>query len=392
MQTIELREEETQSLPPSVLGPQQLLSLHRLYSKQLHIQFANPLHPQGVLVRSRGYVGQVRCGKDLVVRIHPKVPLTNLIGLLEWAYQLEDLEFFPHYIEGGSTDALFDFLAQRLAQGVQERLRAGLWRGYCQAQGDLAYGRGRLLGLGKRPLTLACRYGDNTVAVEDNRILAWTLYCLRHMVLGPRSQKLVGSVARLIAQQVAPRPVPASACVGRVYNRLNSDYQGLHRLCRFFLEGCGPSLGRGPYPFHGFLIHMPTLFERFVAAWLGHYLPGDLLVRQQQHLPLSGGKGMAFRIDLAIEARANGKVLAVLDTKYKQRVAEADIQQVVAYAVHLGTPLAYLVYPAPFDRPLEVQVGAIKVRSLHVDLARDLQQGGRTLVRLLLEHLKLTSD
>ena len=56
---------------------------------------------------------------------------------------------------------------------------------------------------------------------------------------------------------------------------------------------------------------------------------------------------MAFRMNMALFARDDGEVRAVVDAKYKMGgvPAEANVQQVVAYAVQLGVRRAFLLYP-----------------------------------------------
>ena len=51
----------------------------------------------------------------------------------------------------------------------------------------------------------------------------------------------------------------------RLYHRLNQDYQPMHGLCRFFLEHSGPTHQDGDSAMIPFVVHMPALFEKFVA-------------------------------------------------------------------------------------------------------------------------------
>ena len=62
-------------------------------------------------------------------------------------------------------------------------------------------------------------------------------------------------------------------CIGRLYNRLNGDYEVLHGLCRFFLEQSGPMHSSGDHMTFPFLIDMAHLYELFVAEWLREHLP-----------------------------------------------------------------------------------------------------------------------
>ena len=52
-------------------------------------------------------------------------------------------------------------------------------------------------------------------------------------------------------------------------------------------------------------------------------------------------------MDMVLFARDDGEVRALVDSKCKMGgvPAEADVQQVVAYAVQLGVRRAFLLYP-----------------------------------------------
>lgn len=72
-------------------------------------------------------------------------------------------------------------------------------------------------------------------------------------------------------------------------------------------------------------------------------------------------------------------------TKYKQprSLSTDDVAQVTAYAELLDCTEAILIYPAPLDSPLDVEVGRIRVRTLAFDLGGELEQAGRLLVAAL---------
>jgi hypothetical protein len=75
----------------------------------------------------------------------------------------------------------------------------------------------------------------------------------------------------------------------------------------------------------------------------------------------------------------------VLDTKYKIGAGPdpADVGQVVAYAQHLGCSDAVLIYPNKDHRPIEIQVGDIRVRTLAYALDGDLDANGTELMAQL---------
>jgi 5-methylcytosine-specific restriction enzyme subunit McrC len=170
-------------------------------------------------------------------------------------------------------------------------------------------------------------------------------------------------------------------CLGRLYNRLNGDYQPMHALCRFFLEHAGPTHARGANEMIPFLVEMPYLFELFVAEWLRIHLPTTLTLEPQYKMSFGKGDEVSIEIDLLVTETATGRPLWILDTKYKTapKAASDDIQQVVAYAVAKGCTRAGLVYPRALETRLDTKWGqsGVSVKSLTFDLSGDLEAAGQ---------------
>lgn len=166
--------------------------------------------------------------------------------------------------------------------------------------------------------------------------------------------------------------------VGRRYDRLNDDYAAMHALGRFIVEQAGPRHAHGEHGMVPFLLDMNRLFEQFVAAWLRAHLPDELTVDHQDNMTFGAGTTVRFVADLVLRHRATGKVIAVLDTKYKTSPAPSsdDLAQVVAYAQAWGTTEAVLVYPEGSGCSWEAQVGGVRVRALGFALQANIEQAG----------------
>lgn len=91
-------------------------------------------------------------------------------------------------------------------------------------------------------------------------------------------------------------------------------------------------------------------------------------------------------MDLVLYDRPGGTPLAILDTKYKpvQGPSTADVAQVVAYAEARGCTEAVLLYPVRLEKPMDLRVGRIRVRTLGFELAGDLDAAGERLLAWLL--------
>jgi 5-methylcytosine-specific restriction enzyme subunit McrC len=197
----------------------------------------------------------------------------------------------------------------------------------------------------------------------------------------------VRTAYRSVQSFVTPVPFAPEACVGRLYNRLNEDYEPLHGLCRFFLEHSGPHLDSGDRAMLPFLIDMNRLFELFVAEWLAAHLPTTHFVKPQEHVEITASGDLEFIVDLVLYDAVEDRPLCVLDTKYKRphTPATGDIEQVMAYAVSKRCLDAALIYPIHLQKPLATCVGGhINVKSLTFALDGDLDIAGRALVEELL--------
>jgi 5-methylcytosine-specific restriction enzyme subunit McrC len=185
---------------------------------------------------------------------------------------------------------------------------------------------------------------------------------------------------------VQTHPVGPESCVGRSYNRLNEDYEPMHALCRFFLENSGPAHGRGERSMLPFMVNMSRLYELFVSEWFIAHLPDVISLLPQERASLDGTSGLYFDIDLVLRDTSSGKIMCVLDTKYKDPATPAtdDIAQIVAYAEKMGCQEAILVYPRGLSRPFEALVGDIRVRSLSFPVDGDVDEAGHRFMRTVL--------
>jgi 5-methylcytosine-specific restriction enzyme subunit McrC len=226
-----------------------------------------------------------------------------------------------------------------------------------------------------------CGYTEHTADIEDNQILAWTLQAIgRSGLCSDRVRPVVRRAFHDLQGLVSLVPFSPTDCVNRNYNRLNDDYAPLHHLSRFFLEHIGPHHALGATPMLPFLIDMDRLFELFVAEWLKTNLPVGHRLTAQEQVTFGKRAEVEFKIDLLLFEPNSLRPWSVLDTKYKwpKSASTDDIQQVVTYAEAKACTEAFLVYPAPIGRPLDILIGRIRVRSLVFDLQGEVGTAGRS--------------
>jgi 5-methylcytosine-specific restriction enzyme subunit McrC len=241
---------------------------------------------------------------------------------------------------------------------------------------------------------LPWHYDEHTADIDDNRIVAWTLHLVsRSGLCHEDASRNVRRANHLLQSATSLEPFAAADCVGRLYHRMNEDYEALHALCRFFLEHCGPLHQTGDNSMLPFQVDVSILFEQFVAAWLQTHLPEGLALRPQQTVSFTGHAPFRFRIDLVLYDHATDQPVCVMDTKYKvaDGPSESDIQQVVAYAHSLGCHEALLIYPQTLSKQLDTMVGQTHVRGLAFPLDGDLEAAGLGLLEELASLLAYTA-
>jgi 5-methylcytosine-specific restriction endonuclease McrBC regulatory subunit McrC len=155
----------------------------------------------------------------------------------------------------------------------------------------------------------------------------------------------------------------------------------MHLLCRFFLDNLGPAWRKGKDIFTSFnLLDMSTLFQDFVFRWLEKH--SQYVVDKEAIRLNSSDPGFDFTPDIKLKDRPE-KVMAVLDTKYKDGRPQADdIHQAVAYAESLGLSKAFLVYPSQTSSGFWVKVGDVCIQSLVFDVSSPSMGGNKFLMDL----------
>lgn len=393
---IELTARRPRPLPADFFPRSIGVAIWRDYGNIVEVSFPYPKTQDRWELTARDHVGFIPVSSEFTLVLLPKegVILGSVFGMLEYVYRLDFLR--KELIDCATFEDFYACLAQILAKRVLDRERQGLYRSYVSREEALRCVRGRI-DFERRlrhpwAVELDCEFEEHTPDIEDNQILAWTLWgILQNGLCCERVRPTLRGAWRALQGAVSLTPVRSRACVGRRYNRLNGDYEPLHALCRFFLEHSGPAHSSGGYAMLPFLVNMASLFEMFVAEWLLRNLPQKYLLDPHARLDFGNEKELRFDIDLVLCDSASNppRPLCVLDTKYKGDGASADrdIKQVVAYAAGKGCSKAALVYPAKVAQPFNAPWGesSIAVRTMSFDLSGNLESAGQAFKKDLLE-------
>ncbi|MFB2894129.1 McrC family protein [Aerosakkonemataceae cyanobacterium BLCC-F50] len=362
------------------------------YRKEVEVEFPSRKTDGQWQIKSKGWVGYIPLTPEIILYLKPKVKVSNIFEMWEYAYNLNSFQILEGEINCQTIEGFYSRIANVLAKRIIDRERQGLYRAYVPKTDYLTFVRGRIdiQNAIQKPwsIKLKCHYDEQTVDIEDNQILAWTLDIIIHNSLWTEQVPVPPSVRQAyhaLQGLVTIKEFQPEDCIGRNYNYLNQDYQLLHSLCRFFLESAGPSHQIGDRTMLPFLIDMAKLYELFVAEWLKQRFNKWLKQRFNEHLAnysiesqeeKSHGN-IKFKPDIVIYNPAK-KPCYILDTKYKipDSIEFRDVAQVIAYAVLIDCPEAVLVYPK-HHKQLDIQVGNIRVRSLTFSLDDDnLEQAG----------------
>jgi 5-methylcytosine-specific restriction enzyme subunit McrC len=381
---ISLREYVLACLPASRISKEEGIRLSQEFGEKINVSAPSVLNDDQWELTSQGWVGFIPFSEDLSFFLEPKVPLKNLFGMWEYAYRLKSFQILSDLYLCESLQQFYEQLASVLARRILDRSRKGYYRAYISRTEDLSYLRGRLdLNQMKmkpwepRP---RCNYQENTADVEENQILAWTLYSiLRSGFCTERVLPIIRNSYRNIGHIASLQPFKPKDCLGRFYNRLNQDYQPLHALSRFFLENTGPSYEIGDRTMLPFLVNMAGLYELFVAEWLFANLPKKYEINSQELLEIDQKREIFFKIDLVIYETDTKRPVCVLDTKYKSSESpfSDDIAQVGFYAMAKKCREAILVYPKRISHPMDETVNEIRIRTATFSLEGDLEEAGK---------------
>src|SRR6266853_4126760 len=142
VRSLELVEEIPRSFRKDELSVETAQAIYRSGKVEVEARPFDPEHP--FILTSKGIVGHVPIGKDLVVRIAPKTSISNLFRMLEVAYDLKSFKLLEGTVSIEQLEDLFDRLASILANRILSRTRKGVFRDYVTENQDLACIRGRL--------------------------------------------------------------------------------------------------------------------------------------------------------------------------------------------------------------------------------------------------------
>lgn len=337
----------------------------------------------------------------LSIRIRPKLAIDRLAFLL--SYSLDGLKLMADDTELARDPDLFEFVAAAFAAEVRRAFRLGLLQGYRTEDDALMTVRGRIAfdrqirRFGITP-PVEVTYDDFTTDIIENRLIRAALNRLGRIRI--RSRRTRRNLGPLTAALTDVSLVEYGTDLPTVrFTRLNQRYRPALRLAELILGATSVDPGRGSVLAPSFLIDMNVVFEDFVVTAIREAL--GLTEREL----VQGAKGKKLHLDMArtiplkpdISWWRGKSCLAVADVKYKktidQRVPNADLYQILAYATATDLPDGMLIYAAGEEDPAvhEVRFSGKRLTVVALDLAGDQRRLLRRVAGLA-EHLVPRSD
>lgn len=292
------------------------------------------------------------CLPTVVIEVRPKMPMTSVLFLV--SYGCDAVSWFDQHPELAYEPDLVEVLAIMLARMVQHATRRGLLNGYECEEESLQGPRGRILfdeqirrRLGMAP-PVEVRHDVFTSDIIENRLLLAALLSMLRIPHRSDIAKREISRARRLFGGVQMLQISSTAVPEIVFTRLNRHYQPAIALARLLLRSGSLDLGAGGARGCAFLIDMNNVFERFVRRALRAALRVDAarFPDRPPKIYLDEAGLVPLRPDLCLVD--NRQVLWVGDVKYKRLPAasylNADLYQLLAYAVALDLPEGTLIY------------------------------------------------
>lgn len=288
----------------------------------------------------------------------------QLIGMLAVAHDLPIADDASATLET-QRHTLLEILISRFCANMGEAVRRGLPRFYVAHADELPVLRGRLdvrrqfTTLAASPQQLACRYDEFSEDIALNQVMKAAVARLIQLTRSTANHRALAELA-LVYVDVSTVPVFALPWDAIVPDRSNARWQGLVRLAKLILGNNFQNTARGAADGFALLFDMNALFERYVAKLLGRLAPtyGWQLTAQggaRHCLYREDGSDALFSTFPDIQLTCNGRVGAVLDTKWKCLVdpsrdrrmdaSQGDIYQLMAYAQLYECEQLVLLYP-----------------------------------------------
>ena len=369
-----------------------------------------------------GVLAGKSCSLEILPKVDPESHGEDAVTVRRRLISMLDVVLGLDLSTGGTSqlarqgETLLDVLIRLFADRLLDEVRRGLPRRYLRCEDDLPALRGRMdvarqfTHHAVRPDRLACRFDSLESDTPLLQIMKATVVFLGKYVRATETRRRLTELRHLL-DEVGDVP-PVSLPWDRVQlDRSNRRWRSLFDLAKLFLKRDWQATHHREKGGEGITLLFPMndLFESYVACLLRRALAGtNIEVSEQGGLKYCLGEwgegeecqGHLFQTRPDILLRRNGKIIAIIDTKWKAisepfegkgGVSQADVYQLMAYARIYECDHLMLLYPtvpgsAGGERKsFGMTGGKERLRISQVDIATSRESVERALGRLFAE-------
>ena len=324
---------------------------------------------------------------NFAVAITPKFSeIGKLVELIDYVYTL-DLEIFEESETrfAGERGLISEIIISAFVKKCQRLVRQGLAKSYELREDDLPFLRGKLIiprqiiNRAKTRLQFACEYDEFEHNNLENQIILFCLKRIYYVTINVEQKKEIRRLIQNFSDLVDFKEVSYDDFNRINYNQMNSHYKKIHELCKLIVSSTQiTDFYEQKLRFvNSFFVDMNVVFEKFVSKLFDeHYpLPAREQFRYDSWKSGRDGKSISSIIDILIFEKDKKTIHAIVDTKYKTDLSDADRYQLEHYIHDYEKTEAYAILPKFGTGVPDIYTATkqgICIKTKHVDIDRML--------------------
>jgi 5-methylcytosine-specific restriction enzyme subunit McrC len=333
-------------------------------------QFIQFLHKSNEL-KSNKYVGVIHF-QDHRINLLPKIFYDSGMEynnnaleamhahILWWLSYCKKIKF-PNYRTnlGSKKNDFFEILIYLFAKYTRDLLTNSIYQQYEEISRELPYIKGRLNSstyiheniCRGRWHKLNCTYDAFIFDNQFNRIIKYVATLLFKVTRNLDNKKYLREIL-FILDEVSDKRATAEECRNIKFNPLFEKFVTVRDYCLLFLNNCISFDYKNDLKLFAFLLPMEYVFEDFIFGFIDQEVEDISAIAQSQSIKLDKNGDFTIKPDLILKSK-NTTIIA--DTKYKiiysddtdpkKGISQADIYQMLAYAIRYNVKDIILMYP-----------------------------------------------
>ena len=310
-------------------------------------------------LRAQNYVGIITTRKGTVLEILPKVDLSDddgnektneiFLNMLRTWRGLNEAQFSQSSINTLQRFNMLEAFIRLFLDNLVSLTQRGIAKHYQAAEDNLACLKGRLLFPQHLHNNLTnqarfyVRFDEFSADRPANRLIHSTIHKLMLVVRQPQNQQLLYQLRLCFDEIPLSRQWQTDWDRHRI-DRTMQHYNSVMQWVGLFLFGYGLTTFQGKHVNQSLLFPMEEVFEDFVTYHFRKYQNQFSVKPQGPREPLAqlNGKIDAFQMKPDISLMSSGRVIYILDTKWKRinernddpvkhGIRQADMYQLYSY-------------------------------------------------------------